>query len=380
MTVDPVHLTQSLVRCRSVTPAEGGALVLLDEVLSEAGFACTRVDRGGVANLFARWGPSGHRRTLGFNGHTDVVPTGDPAAWSADPFCGALIDGSVFGRGSVDMKSGVAAFVAAATAVIRDAPPDGALILAITGDEEGPATDGTRALLDWMAENGEAMTACIVGEPTSAASVGDTVKIGRRGSLTARITVAGRQGHSAYPDRALNPLPPLVRLLDRLAGAELDAGTAHFAPSTLALTTIDTGNPAQNVIPGAASAGVNIRFNDIHSGESLVDWLHRACAAAEADSGVGFALDARISGEAFVTEPGPFTEQVADAIATVTGARPAFSTTGGTSDARFVKDHCPVVELGLVGRGLHEVDEAVPASDIEKLAAIYAQVLRGWFG
>lgn len=380
MTVDPVHLTQSLVRCRSVTPAEGGALVLLDEVLSEAGFTCTRVDRGGVANLFARIGPRGHPRTLGFNGHTDVVPPGDPAAWPGDPFSGDLVDGHVLGRGAVDMKSGVAAFVAAACALVRDTPPaEGALILAITGDEEGPATDGTRALLDWMADRGEAMAACIVGEPTSARTVGDTVKIGRRGSLTARITATGRQGHSAYPDRALNPLPALVRLLDQLAAAELDRGTAHFDPSTLAITGIDTGNPAHNVIPGAARATVNIRFNDAHTGASLSDWLHAECARAAAESGAGLSADIRLSGEAFLTEPGPFTDRVARAVAAETGAPPALSTGGGTSDARFVKDHCPVVELGLVGKGMHMVGEAVPAADVRTLTAIYARLLRDWF-
>jgi succinyl-diaminopimelate desuccinylase len=380
MTVDPVHLTQGLVRCRSVTPDEGGALVLLDEVLSEAGFACTRVDRGGVANLFARWGPRGHPRSFGFNGHTDVVPPGDPAAWSADPFSGDLTGGRVFGRGAVDMKSGVAAFVAAACAFVRDTPPDGALILAITGDEEGPAEHGTAALLDWMAAQGEAMAVCIVGEPTSARTVGDTVKIGRRGALSARIAATGRQGHSAYPDRALNPLPPLIGLLGRLAAAELDQGTTHFEPSRLVLTAIDTGNPAQNVIPGAARAGVNIRFNDTHTGAALADWLRAECARAGADSGVDFAADIRISGEAFVTEPGPFTDAVARAVAAGTGTMPAFSTTGGTSDARFVRAHCPVVELGLVGKGMHMTDESVPAEDIATLTAIYARLLSDWFG
>jgi succinyl-diaminopimelate desuccinylase len=379
MAIDPVHLTQSLIRCRTVTPEEGGALVLLDEILSEAGFACTRIDRGGVSNLFARWGPAGHPRTFGFNGHTDVVPTGDPASWSADPFGGALRAGEIWGRGAVDMKSGVAAFVAAAVGFVRDTPPDGAVILTVTGDEEAEALHGTTAILDWMAAKGEAMAACIVAEPSSVAELGDTIKIGRRGSMNAVITATGQQGHSAYPQRARNPLPALVALLDRLAAAELDQGTDHFDPSTLALTTIDTGNAASNVIPEAARAGLNIRFNDTHTGASLTDWLKREVTAAADRSGIAFDLAVSISGEAFVTPPGALSDLAARTIEAETGRRPVFSTSGGTSDARFVRAHCPVIELGLVGRGMHAVDERVPVDEITRLTAIYTRLLRDWF-
>jgi succinyl-diaminopimelate desuccinylase len=379
MTTDALALTRDLLRCASVTPEEGGALGLLEARLAAAGFACTRVDRGGVANLFARWGPRGHPRTFGFNGHTDVVPVGDAAAWTHDPF-GAVIDGGwLYGRGATDMKSGVAAFAAAAIDLVRDAPPDGAVILAITGDEEGEAVDGTRALLDWMRVEGEAMTVCVVGEPTSAERFGDTVKIGRRGSLNARITARGRQGHTAYPDRALNPLPALTGLLARLASHELDAGTEHFGPSTLALTTVDVGNRATNVVPAEARAALNIRFNDRHTGPSLTRWLRAEAEALHRATGVEMEVAVRISGEAFLTPPGALSDAVARAVEAEAGLRPALSTTGGTSDARFVKDHCPVVEFGLVGHRMHAVDERVAVNEIDMLARVYGRLLRSWF-
>ena len=273
MTTDPVALTADLIRCPSVTPEEGGALVLLQGLLEEAGFACTRVDRNGTSNLYARWGDKGHARSFGFNGHTDVVPVGDAAAWSCDPFGAEIRDGVMFGRGATDMKSGVAAFAAAAMDFVTETPPDGAIVLAITGDEEGDATDGTVALLDWMAEQDERMSVCLVGEPTCPSEMGDMMKIGRRGSLSAWFTVTGTQGHAAYPHRALNPMPAMARLMDRLASHELDTGTDHFDASTLAVVTIDTGNPATNVVPAQTRATLNIRFNDTHSGASLSDWL-----------------------------------------------------------------------------------------------------------
>jgi len=377
--VDPVQLTVDLVKCPSVTPAEGGALVLMERVLAGAGFDCTRVDRGGVPNLFARLGPKGAARTLGFNGHTDVVPPGNPADWRDDPFSGAIIDGRIWGRGACDMKSGVAAFAAAALAFAGERPDDGAVILAITGDEEGEARDGTLALLDWMTTAGEAMDHCIVGEPTCPTTMGEMMKNGRRGSLTARITARGRQGHAAYPHRALNPLPALVALLDRLAQHELDQGSASFDPSTLALTTVDVGNPASNVIPAEGRAVLNIRFNDHHSGESLTEWLQGECARAGTDSGVAFDLSVKISGESFVTAPGWFTDLVADAVEGECGLRPALSTSGGTSDARFIRSHCPVVEFGLVGQSMHQVDEHVEVADVEALARVYLRLLRSYF-
>ena len=377
--VDPAALTADLIRCPSVTPVEGGALVLLEGVLAGAGFDCVRVDRGGVSNLFARWGRRGANRSFGFNGHTDVVPVGDAAAWSRDPFGAEVVDGWMYGRGATDMKSGVAAFVAAAVDFVRDTPPDGAVILTITGDEEGPSVDGTVALLDWMRAHGEAMTACLVGEPTCPERMGQMMKIGRRGSLTARIVARGVQGHSAYPQRAKNPVHALVRLLDRLAAHELDRGTGHFDASTLAVTTVDTGNPASNVIPADCRATVNIRFNDSHTGASLTAWLQGQADAVQAETGVRFDVAVTVSGESFLTPPGDLSRMIAAAVRAETGVDPEPSTSGGTSDARFIKDHCPVVEFGLVGKTMHQVDERVEVAQIHQLKAIYGRILREYF-
>jgi len=377
--VDPVELTAALVRCPSVTPNEGGALVLLEALLSEAGFDCTRVDRGGVSNLFARWGRRGANRSFGFNGHTDVVPLGDEAAWTVPPFGAIIKDGYLYGRGATDMKSGVAAFAAAAVDFVRETPPDGAVILAITGDEEGDAIDGTTALLDWMAENGESMTDCLVGEPTCPDEMGDAIKIGRRGSMTAWFTVTGEQGHSAYPQRANNPLPAMARLMDRLASHPLDQGTAHFDPSTLAVVTIDTGNPATNVIPASCRAAVNIRYNDLHTGASLTDWMQEEVDRVAAEFALDVSIQVKISGESFITPPGELSELVINAVEAETGRRPEVSTSGGTSDARFVKSHCPVVECGLVGKTMHQVDERVKVEQIAQLKSIYTRILREYF-
>ena len=377
--LDPVGLTAELIRCVSVTPAEGGALVVLERVLAGAGFDCHRVDRGGVSNLFARWGRRGANQSFGFNGHTDVVPVGDAAAWTQDPFGAAVVDGWMYGRGATDMKSGVAAFVAAAVDFVTATPPDGAVILTITGDEEGPSVDGTVALLDWMAGQGERMSHCLVGEPTCPNALGDMMKIGRRGSLTAYVSATGVQGHSAYPHLARNPMSALVRFLTRLEAVPLDQGTAHFAASTLAITTIDCGNPATNVIPAKGSATVNIRFNDTHSGASLTDWLRGHAAAVAAETGVALAVRISISGECFHTPPGEFSALVARAVQAETGLVPEASTSGGTSDARFIKHHCPVVEFGLVGRSMHQVDERVEVAQISALKAIYGRVLREYF-
>ena len=377
--IDPVDLTARLVRCPSITPEEGGALVLLQDLLEEAGFSCTRVDRGETSNLFARWGDKGHARTFGYNGHTDVVPLGDVNEWTKPPFGAEIEDGWLYGRGATDMKSGVAAFVAAAVEFVRDTPPEGALILAITGDEEGPATDGTVALLDWMSAQGEAMTDCLVGEPTSAADMGDMMKIGRRGSISAFFTVTGTQGHVAYPHKALNPMPALVTLMDRLSRHELDQGNAHFDPSTLAVTTIDTGNTATNVIPAETRGTVNIRFNDIHTSATLTDWLQSEADKVAAEFGVGVAMTTRVSGESFLTPPGPLTDLVARAVQRETNRVPVMSTGGGTSDARFVMRHCPVVEFGLVGHRMHAVDERVRVEQISQLKGIYTSILRDYF-
>ena len=377
--IDPVDLTQRLIRCPSVTPEEGGAQKLLQSLLKEAGFETFRADRGEVSNLVARWGNRGHERTFGFNGHTDVVPVGDPADWTDDPFSGAVRDGVMFGRGSTDMKSGVAAFVAAAIDLVQSDPPDGAILITITGDEEGDAADGTAAILDWMTENGEAMSACLVGEPTCPENLGDMIKIGRRGSMTAYFTATGVQGHSAYPHRAKNPLPALAKLIDRLASHSLDEGTEHFDASTLAVTTIDTGNPANNVIPAMTRATVNIRFNDAHSSDGLTEWLQNECAIVKQQTGIDISMTTRVSGESFLTPPGKLSALVAHAVEAETGIAPKLSTTGGTSDARFIKSHCPVVEFGLVGKSMHQVDEHVEVDQVHKLKSIYKRILKDYF-
>lgn len=377
--VDPALLTAALIRCPSVTPAEGGALDVLCRVLEPAGFDCVRVDRGGIANLYARWGRKGANRSFGFNGHTDVVPVGDAAAWTHDPFGAEVADGWMYGRGACDMKSGVAAFAAAAADFVRQTPPDGAVILAITGDEEAEGKDGTVAILDWMGRQGEAMSVCLVGEPTCPETLGDMMKIGRRGSLTAHLTARGVQGHAAYPHRAKNPVHAMVTLLSRLTDQPLDAGTEHFDASTLAVTTFDTGNPASNVIPATCRATVNIRFNEMHTGASLTGWLRDQAAKVQTLTGVAFTVGASTSGEAFLTPPGPLSALVAGAVRAETGITPAPSTSGGTSDARFVKNHCPVVEFGLVGQTMHKVDERVLVEDIHRLKAIYTRILRGYF-
>ena len=376
---DPVRLTATLVRCPSVTPQDGGTIVVLENLLTGAGFECYRADRGGVANLFARWGPKRANRSFGFNGHVDVVPVGDLAAWTRDPFGATVVDGWMYGRGTTDMKSAVAAFAAAAVDFVQATPPDGAVILTITGDEEGPSIDGTVALLDWMTTHGERMTHCLVGEPTCPDTLGEMMKIGRRGSLTVWFVAQGVQGHSAYPHRAKNPMTALVKLMTRLEAEPLDDGTAHFDASTLAITTMDCGNPATNVIPAKGSATVNIRFNDAHSGTSVTAWLRAHAKAVEAETGVTIGMRVAISGESFLTEPGEFTALVAGAVAAETGMTPVPSTSGGTSDARFVKDHCPVVEFGLVGKTMHQVDERVEVAQIVKLKAIYGRILRDYF-
>ena len=375
---DPVALTAALIRCPSVTPEEAGALDLLEGVLAGAGFACTRIPRNGVDNLYARWGRGAP--VFAFAGHTDVVPPGEVGAWTVDPFAGLCADGTLWGRGAVDMKSGVAAFAAAAVDLVAETPPEGSIALLITGDEEGEARDGTAAILDWMAQTGERADFCLVGEPTSLARLGDVVKIGRRGSMTARLTVTGRQGHTAYPDRAANPLPAIARVAVRLSDTPLDLGSTHFQASTLALTTIDTGNPASNVIPGAASAVFNVRFNDMQSPESVRIWCDQQIEEALKGTGCTAEIDWSVSGESFLTPPGPLTDIVVDAITDRMLERPALTTGGGTSDARLIKAHCPVVEFGLVGDTMHQVDERAPEADIRMLATLYADIMRRFFG
>lgn len=379
MRTDPVELTKALVRCASVTPEEGGALELLEDVLSQAGFVCARVDRGGIANLFARWGKKGATKSFGFNGHTDVVPVGDETAWRFPPFSAEEAEGHIWGRGTTDMKSAVAAFVAAAVDFVKEKSPEGAVILAITGDEEGDAKHGTIALLDWMQSEGEKMDVCLVGEPTCPNTMGEMMKIGRRGSLSAFITMTGVQGHAAYPHLAKNPLPAMARLMDRLSTTELDQGTAHFDPSTLAVVNIDTGNPTTNVIPASCRAIVNIRFNDAHSGSSLSSWMQEELDRVTAEFDVAAEMKIKISGESFITPPGELSDLVSEAVEQETRVKPVHSTSGGTSDARFVKNHCPVVEFGLVGQTMHQVDERVETAQIKTLTAIYSRILNDYF-
>ncbi len=372
---DPVDLTAALLRCPSVTPEEGGAIVMLEGMLSAAGFACTRVDRGGVSNLHARYGTGG--KVLGFNGHTDVVPVGE--GWTVEPFRAEIRDGKMFGRGACDMKSAVAAWVCAAIDWAQDNPaPDGSLAILITGDEEGPGVDGTDAILEWMEAKGEGMDHCLVGEPTCPERMGEMMKIGRRGSMTLYLTATGAQGHAAYPHRARNPLPPLISLLNRLATWRMDEGTEAFDPSTLAVTTVDTGNPANNVIPGKATATVNIRFNDAHSSDSIKSSV-RTMIAETAVEGVTLEMDAKVSGESFVTEPDGFTDLLRGVVKAETGVEPVLSTSGGTSDARFIRRICPVVEFGLVGQSMHKADEHVIIEDIRALSRIYRRVIDGYF-
>jgi succinyl-diaminopimelate desuccinylase len=377
--VNPVDLTAALVRCPSVTPADAGALDILHDLLSDADFTCAWADRGGIRNLFARWGTPGNTRSFGFNGHTDVVPVGDEAAWTMPPFGAEIKDGIMYGRGTTDMKSGVAAFAAAAIDFVRNTPPDGSVVITITGDEEGESVDGTLGLLEYMEKNGERMDVCLVGEPTCPNTMGEMIKIGRRGSMTTRFRVIGKQGHSAYPHRANNPVHAMVRLMDRLASHTLDSGTDHFDESTLAVVTVDTGNPATNVIPAESSGTVNIRFNDTHSGASLTDWIETEVAAIREEYGVQIETKTKISGESFITPPGDLSAMVSRAVEAVTGVTPELSTTGGTSDARFVKSHCPVVEFGLVGQSMHQVDEHVRVDHIRELKTIYTRILQDYF-
>lgn len=374
--INAVDLTADLIRCSSVTPNEGGALKLLEAILSDHGFSCTRVDRGKVSNLFARWGSG---KTFGFNGHTDVVPVGDISSWTFDPFGAKIHDGWMYGRGAADMKSGVAAFAAAAIDFVTDTPPSGSIVLAITGDEEGPAKDGTLALLDWMEAKNEFMDVCLVGEPTCPDEMGQMIKIGRRGSMNAHFKVTGKQGHSAYPHRAKNPLPAMARLVDQLSMTELDHGTQHFDASTIAVVTIDTGNSATNIIPKQSLATVNIRFNDSHSGDSLTKWLKIQAEEIMETFGVEISTEVHISGESFITPPGALSDLVARAVQVETNRKPILSTSGGTSDARFVQHHCPVIEFGLVGKTMHQVDERVEVAQIHQLKSIYTRILSDYF-
>jgi succinyl-diaminopimelate desuccinylase len=373
--LDPAALAAALIQRPSVTPKDEGALDIVAAALEKLGFDCHRLVFSDIHNLYARRGIG--RPRLCFAGHTDVVPTGAADAWSFDPFSATIRDGALCGRGAVDMKGAIAAFVAAAERFLDDRGRDfgGSISLLITGDEEGNAVNGTRKVLDWLMERGETIDACLVGEPTSAQTLGDMIKIGRRGSMTGRLTVHGVQGHTAYPHLADNAAHRLVAMLHALTAAELDRGSEHFQPSTLQISTIDIGNPASNVIPATARAVFNIRFNDCWTSDKIERWLRERLEAV----GGRYTLDVSVSGEAFLVAPGMLSGRLAEAIRRVTGRSPELSTTGGTSDARFIQAHCPVAEFGLVGLTMHKVDERVELSDLNDLTAIYQTFLDLFF-
>jgi succinyl-diaminopimelate desuccinylase len=375
--IDPVALARDLIRRPSVTPADEGAMDVLERALMGLGFHCRRMPFEGIENLYARRGTISPN--LCFAGHTDVVPTGSTEAWSAGPFEAEVKDGVLYGRGAVDMKGGIAAWVAAVSKILAEGDVPGSLSFLITGDEEGPALHGTKRVVQTLMAEGEVIDACVVGEPSSQHALGDMIKIGRRGSLNTWITVHGKQGHVAYPDRAANPAPVMARLMARLADHRLDDGYQGFQPSNLEITTIDIGNPATNVIPAEAKARLNIRFNPNHTGDDLIAWLNAMAGEAQAASGLRIELEHLCSGDAFLTEPGPFITGVQDAVETATGRRPEASTTGGTSDARFIRAMCPVLELGLVGQTMHQIDERAPVVEIEALAEVYRTVIQTYF-
>lgn len=372
ITIDALALAQALIRRPSVTPKDAGALDVLEAVLKELGFATHRLPFGDVDNLYARLGNRAPH--FCFAGHTDVVPVGE--GWKQEPFAAEVKDGVLYGRGAADMKSAIAAFVAA---LPRIGKPNGSISLLITGDEEGAAVNGTVKLLEWLKARGEKIDHCVVGEPTSVGRTGDTLKIGRRGSINFKIGITGTQGHVGYPQKANNPIPVLAEVVTQLASEKLDKGTEHFDPSTLSFTSMDVGNETTNVIPAQARAAFNIRFNDKHTPESLTNWVTDRVTQIANQAGCEFTVTAQTSGVSFLTAPGKFTQLISDTVAGVIGESPFFSTSGGTSDARFIKDICPVVELGLTGGTMHKADECVPVAEIAVLTEIYAALLAAYF-
>ena len=381
--VESVELAARLVRCPSVTPEEAGCLDLIEEILKGLGFTCHRLkfsEEGtpDVENLFARLGVSSPN--FCFAGHVDVVPVGNLKNWSVDPFAGLIDQGQLIGRGACDMKGAIAAFISALTDFLATRRNhDGSISLMLSGDEEGPAINGTAKMLTWLKDNGHHLDHCLIGEPTNHRELGDMVKIGRRGSLNARLMVHGAQGHVAYPHLADNPIPRLMAMLAAIQETKLDEGTELFQPSNLEVVTVDTGNEAPNVIPAEVSAGFNIRFNTLYTEASLIEWLSAKFDAVCTEMGGSYELRAKASGEAFVIEPCGFTELVSASIAEISGTPPELSTSGGTSDARFITHHCPVVEFGLVGQTMHKADEHANVADIQSLRDIYGKILTGYF-
>ena len=377
--LDPLALSQALIRCESVTPIEGGAQGVLAHVLEPLGFVCHSLtfsdsDTPDVTNLYARLGTKGPH--FCFAGHTDVVPAGDLGTWTADPFAGEVKDGLLYGRGAADMKGAIACFAAAVSRFLAKTKQfDGSISFLITGDEEGPAVNGTVKMLEWAKARGETFDACLVGEPTNPTALGDMMKVGRRGSLNAHLIVKGVGGHTAYPHLADNPCHRLVEMLAAITREPLDAGTAHFQPSTLQVSSIDVGNPATNVIPTKAEARFNIRFTDAFDGKGVERWLRERFDRV----GGSYDLKIQVSGESFLTPPGRLSDIISSAVARITGRTPELSTSGGTSDARFIKNYCPVVEFGLVGATMHKADERMPVADLAALADIYEAILDDFF-
>ncbi len=380
---DPVIVLQDLIRCPSVTPHEGGALTYLEKLLKGTGFSGERLvfkdqNTPDIDNLFARYGSEGPH--LCFAGHTDVVPQGDESLWTHPPFAAEIRDGKIYGRGATDMKGSVAAFAVAAMDFVRENPKfKGSISFLITGDEEGPAINGTVKVLDWMKQKGQLPDHCLVGEPSCAEKLGDTIKIGRRGSMSFLVTVDGRQGHAAYPHKADNPVPKLARLVDRISSAKLDDGNQHFDPSTLAVTSFDVGNPATNVIPSKAVAKFNIRYSTEHDFASLKAWVDQHVASVKAELGGTWSVSSSEGAEAFITEPGAFVELVQKAVEAETGIVPKLSTSGGTSDARFVKDYCPVLEFGPTNATIHQTNENIDIEELKATTRIYRRVIESYF-
>ena len=385
MTIDPLNLSQALIKCPSVTPDTGEALNVLQDILSEMGFRCEQVnfsaaDTPDVNNLYAKFGHSSPN--FCFAGHTDVVPVGDLEAWTVDPFGAEIKKGMLCGRGASDMKTAIACFVAAVSRFIdtRDNNFKGSISLLITGDEEGPAVNGTKKLLEWITEKGDVLDACLVGEPTNPNELGDMIKIGRRGSLNGYLTVSGTQGHTAYPHLADNPIHLIVKMLETITSKELDQGTDHFQASTIQVSTIDVDNPATNVIPAKARATFNVRFNDLHKATDIERWLREQFDMVTNQTDSSYDLITKVSGEAFLSPPGQLSAVLSGAVTEVIGRTPVLSTSGGTSDARFIKDYCPVAEFGMVGATMHKIDESVKLVDLEALTAIYTTTLKNYFG
>ena len=370
-----VNLAAGLIQCPSVTPKEAGALGLIEDLFKDTDFEMHRIDRSGVSNLFLRWGEK-NLPTLGFCGHVDVVPPGDLNKWEFEPFSGLVVDNVLFGRGSVDMKSAVAAFCIAAIKYSKQAKPNFSIVLMITGDEEGEAKHGTKAILDWMTKNNHRIDHCIVGEPTCPKTFGEAIKIGRKGSMTATFTLTGKQGHAAYPHLAINPINASTKLLTNILDSNLDEGSQFFEPSTLVATTISANNKANNVIPSEVKTSINIRFNDNHSSYKLIKWLRQECNTLIEETKTDIKMDVKVSGEPFYTEPKSLAHLVRKSVEKVSGITPVFSTSGGTSDARFIYKICPVVEFGLVGEKMHSLNESIPTSQILALEEVYFDLIK----